>query len=69
MKLKTSLDLEFWVHTTDGQIVEAAGLQLDDVKLGFQALTDRMNLTLALTQLNVGKVTILASTIGKLSPV
>merc|ERR1719498_1699514 len=28
-----------------------------------------MNLTLALTQLNVGKVTVLNSTIGKLSPV
>lgn len=69
MKMQTSFDLAFWVHTTDGQIVEAAGLQLDDVKLGFQALTKDMNLTLALTQLNVGKVSVLNSTIGKLSPV
>lgn len=69
MKLQTSFSLEFWVHTAEGEIVEAAGLQLDDVKLGIQALTDHMNLTIALTQLNVGKVEVLNSTIGKLSPV
>jgi len=68
MKLQTDLDLQFWVHTTDGDKVYAAGLGLETVKLGFQALTNDMTVTMALTQLNVGKVNILQSTIGNLSP-
>jgi hypothetical protein len=68
MRIQSDFDLQFWVHTTSGETVYAAGLGLSTVKLGVQAITDNMNLTLAITQLNVGKVTVLQSTIGNISP-
>lgn len=67
MKLQTSFDLQFWVHTNASKLEYAAGIGMEDVKLGFQALTKDMNLTFQLEELNVEKVNILQCSFGKLS--
>jgi len=46
MKAQSTFDLQFWVHKTDGTLEYAAGLALEEAKLGFEALTSEMTLTI-----------------------
>jgi len=49
MKSVSTLDLQAWLPNKDGVLEYAAGLGLEDVKFGFKALTDDMDLTFGLT--------------------
>lgn len=66
-RMISNLDVQVHVHTADGNVEYAAGMNLDNVKFGYEAITENMTLALQLTQLNVGKVTVLECSWGKLS--
>jgi len=67
MDVIAEVELQFYVNTEAGELEYAAGLNLANLKFGFQALTDNMKLTFALTQLNVGTVEVLECSWGRLS--
>lgn len=65
----TTLEVQFWVHTVDGGLEMAADLILKDVQVGLIAPITNMSLVIDITRINVGSVTVVSDTIGKLSGV
>lgn len=63
----TTLDLQFWVETTEGTTALAADLQLNAVDFKFTALVNNMDVALNITKINIDNVDVVSSTIGKLS--
>jgi len=49
MDVIAEVELQFYVNTEAGELEYAAGLNLANLKFGFQALTDNMKLNFALT--------------------
>lgn len=69
MKGVATLELQFWVPNSNGELEYAAGLMLDDTAFGFIAPITDMSLVIEVTKLNVDKVEILQCSWGKLNAV
>lgn len=64
-----TLEMQFWVTTTSGDLEYAAGLNLKDTKFAFIAPIQDMSLTIEVTKLNVDSVDVLYCSFGRLSAV
>ena len=64
-----ALALQFWVEQADGTQALAADLQLDGIDFQFTALINNMDIALSISKINISTVTVVSSTIGRLSAV
>jgi hypothetical protein len=60
-------DLQFWVHSTDAGLVNAASIELVRAKMGIEAVTNEMTLTLKISTIHVDEVKVLVDAIGGLN--
>lgn len=67
MTAVATIEVQFWVQKTDGTKELAAALSLNNIELGFIAPITDMSLTIQISRINVGSVTVISSTFGKLS--